>query len=455
LDVNLGGLTPGEASERLTVAFSQADIGRLIVSDGQQEWSVPWQHAGLRLDADTSAQNAFEIGRAKQGLRTFLRMRREPHFLGPVLVLEAAVVRSVLDQLAPEVYVPSTDASLRLEGNRFVAVPSQPGRVLDIEAALGQAMTAFGGLGTDSQLLLPFEAVPPRLADATGAQAQSEEMLNRQLTISAHDVATNEPYAWALGRDTIVTWLRMERTQDGRDLRVLVAEEAIGATIAGLAEELGEGRGLRLEEAASQVLSTFEAGGGGVQLYLTHAPRTHTVQPGDTLSIIASRHGMAPGLIGEANPEIDLNQLHVGQQLAIPSQDVLTPYMPVPGKRIAISIAEQSMRVHEGGALLHEWPVSTGMESSPTFTGTFQVLSKEERAFARQWDLWMPHFMAIYRVGGETYNGIHGLPTLSSGQRLWEGALGSPASFGCIVLGLQEAEVLYRWADVGAVVVIE
>jgi lipoprotein-anchoring transpeptidase ErfK/SrfK len=127
----------------------------------------------------------------------------------------------------------------------------------------------------------------------------------------------------------------------------------------------------------------------------------------------------------------------------------------VPGKRIVISIAEQSMRVYEGSALLHDWPVSTGMESSPTRTGTFQVLSKEEGAFARQWDLWMPHFLAIYRVGGDTYNGIHALPILPSGQRLWEGALGSPASYGCIILGIQEAETLHHWADVGAIVTIE
>lgn len=148
-------------------------------------------------------------------------MRQEPHILGPVLILDAAVIRGVLEQLAPEVYVPPTDASLRLEGDRFVAMPSRPGRVLDVEAALGKVMTAFGGLGTDSHIALPFQAVPPRLADATAVQAQAEEMLNRQITISAYDTSTDEFLAWALARDTITTWLRVERTQDGRDLEVL------------------------------------------------------------------------------------------------------------------------------------------------------------------------------------------------------------------------------------------
>jgi hypothetical protein len=90
-----------------------------------------------------------------------------------------------------------------------------------------------------------------------------------------------------------------------------------------------------------------------------------------------------------------------------------------------VSVAEQRMRVYEYGALLHDWPVSTGIAKSPTHTGVFQILSQEENAYASLWDLWMPHFQAIYAAGPDFYNGIHGLPTLSSGRRLWEGLLGS------------------------------
>jgi len=455
LGVNLGGLTLNEASGQLTEAFGRIDTGRLILSDGQREWAIPWQEAGLRLKVDSTVQNAFDVARADQGLQTFLRMRRESHFLGPVLFVDPVAARDVLERLAPEVYVAPIDAVLRLEGNRFVAVPSQPGRVLDVDAAMDQVMTAFTGLGQENRVALPFQAVPPRIADAMATQAQSEEMLNREVYVTAYDIVTDVPFAWRLGRNTMVAWLRVEQTQDGRGLRVLVAKEAVRATLASLAEELGQGRGFRLEEATEQVLNTFETGGGAVQLYLTHSPRSYIVQPGDTLSVIAGQVGVVPGLITEANPDIDLSQLHVGQELRIPSRDVLTPYMPVPAKRIVISIPEQRMRVYESGGLLYDWPVSTGMPRSPTCTGVFQILSKEEKAYASQWDLWMPNFLAIYRVGGDVYNGIHALPILSSGQRLWEGALGSPASYGCIILGVQEAETLYNWADIGVGVVIE
>jgi lipoprotein-anchoring transpeptidase ErfK/SrfK len=190
-------------------------------------------------------------------------------------------------------------------------------------------------------------------------------------------------------------------------------------------------------------------------LYLTHPERSYTVQAGDSISGIAAAFGMTPWHVVRANPDIDPDWLSVGQQLTIPSQDELTPHLPVTDKRIVVSVAEQRMRAYENGELVYEWPISTGVEDSPTHTGIFQVLGKEENAYASLWDLWMPHFIAIYAAGPDFHNGFHGLPTLSSGRRLWEGALGSPASYGCIILGLDEAETLYEWVELGVTVVVE
>ena len=322
-------------------------------------------------------------------------------------------------------------------------------------ATLDKIVTTVVHLGPDNRFALTFQIVPPHIADTKPAQAQFEEMLDRQVRIFTYDVLTDETFAWTLEREAVVTWLRVEQAQDDSGPTTRVAEEAVQATLAGLAAELGEGRGFQLDEATERVLKVFETGGGAVELHLTHFPHTYIIQPGDTLTTVAAQFGMPPGLIAEANPDIDPNRLHVGQGLAIPAEDVLRPYASIPGKRIVISTAEQRMRVYENDELLHDWPVSTGLTSSPTYTGHFQVLSKQENAYASQWDLWMPHFIAVYRAGGDTYNGIHGLPTLSSGRRLWEGALGSPASYGCIILGLQEAEILYDWAEIGVSVIIE
>lgn len=455
LHVDLGGLTPDEAAVRLREAFADYDAGLLILTGGERRWSIPWAALGLELNVEATVGAAYSVGPDDMTPWTLARIVFGRQQVAPILVADPQAARTALEQLATEVSTPPTDATLRLEGDRLVAVPGQPGQALDVEATLSNLLALGSAVGGQEQLALTFQLTPPRVVDAAPAQAQAEELLSRGLDLFSIDTLTDETFTWTMERETIVTWLRVEPTEDGSGLVVRAAPEAIQTTVASLAVGLGEGRGFRLAEDAERVASALETGGGTVQLYLTHPERIYAVQSGDRLTTIAGQFGIPPGLIAEANPGVDLDWLHVGQELTIPSQDVVTPYTPVPGRLIVISIAEQRMRVYQDGGLLWDWPVSTGIASSPTYTGRFQVLSMEDMAYAGQWDLWMPHFIAVYRAGADVYNGIHALPILSSGQRLWEGALGSPASFGCIILGIEEAETLYNWAEIGVLVTIE
>ena len=122
------------------------------------------------------------------------------------------------------------------------------------------------------------------------------------------------------------------------------------------------------------------------------------------------------------------------------------------GKYILVSISEQHMYVYEDGALIYSFVASTGMRNG-TRAGVFHVLDKIPNAYGATWNIWMPNWLGIY-YSGSLENGIHALPILSNGSRLWAGYLGTPISFGCVVLGVQEAQLLYDWADVGTTVEI-
>ena len=113
------------------------------------------------------------------------------------------------------------------------------------------------------------------------------------------------------------------------------------------------------------------------------------------------------------------------------------------------------MWVYENGELRSEHVISTGMSNSPTLPGIFQIQTHEINAYASNWDLWMPNFMGIYEAVPGFMNGIHGLPLLSSGVRLWGNVLGRPASYGCIILDLPAGEDIYNWAEDGVVVEIQ
>jgi len=464
---DLGGFTVEEASRHLDEVFANQTAGDLILSDGEQAWRVPWSEAGMHLDARATAEQAFAAGREGEGTDSIPGMTLISLWLGergwgarrdvsPVFTIDAQATRRALEKIAPELYVPPTDATLRLDGDQVTTTASRPGRALAINATAEKIIDTVTHLGPDYPFAPTYRSVAPRIVEVEATKAEAENLLSREIQVTAQGRHEGETFTWnwTLGRDTVASWLRIEKTEDG--YAVQVDRTAMEETVANLAGELeADDWGFPTEEAIEEVTEAFDAGGGDVALALTPPPRIYVVQSGDRLTTIAAQFGIPPGLIAEVNPGIDLNQLHVGQELIIPPQEVLTPYEMVPSKRIVISIAEQRLRVFEEGQLLHDWPCSTGKKDSPTYRGDFQVLRKEELAYASQWDLQMPHFLGVYRAGGDTINGIHALPILASGQRLWAGHLGSRASFGCIILGIEEAETLFNWAELGVPVTIE
>lgn len=456
MGVDLSGLTRDAAREALLAATLRADTGVLTLRDGPRTWQFPWMEAGLQLDVDSTLEAAWAVGRVERPLTEQLQLwlRPEPREIAPRFTLDLLQTRQVLEALAAEVSVQPVQAGLGLEGGTVVVIPGKPGRVLDVTAMLAQIQTLSSSAAGELVLDLLYRDVYPVEPDTTVVQAQAEALLNRRVTVSAFDVLTEETLTWTLERDTFVSWLRLVLREDG-NVVVEADPTAVPTTLEALAAQLGDGRGFRTAEAAQQLWEAYTHGGGHVTVYLSHPERLYTVQPGDTVGRIAAKMGMPPGLIMEANRGVDLDRLWVGQQLLIPSQDVLTPYLPVPGKKIVVSIPEQRVRVYENGALLWDWPTSTGIKESPTATGVFQIISKVEKAYASQWDLWMPYFLGVYVAGGGVTNGFHELPILRNGQRLWAGNLGRPASYGCIILGIPEAETLYHWAEIGVLVVIK
>jgi lipoprotein-anchoring transpeptidase ErfK/SrfK len=157
----------------------------------------------------------------------------------------------------------------------------------------------------------------------------------------------------------------------------------------------------------------------------------------------------------------DANDFVVIENLSAPSStgtgyDNTTPYDNPPSysgsKYILVDISEQHMYVYEQDALVYSFVASTGMGNS-TRVGTFSVLNKIPNAYGATWNIWMPNWLGIY-WSGSLQNGIHALPILPGGGTLWAGYLGTPISYGCIVLDTYDAQVLYNWAEIGTPVEI-
>lgn len=150
-----------------------------------------------------------------------------------------------------------------------------------------------------------------------------------------------------------------------------------------------------------------------------------------------------------APDDVEVVQLFNTIQLKLKPPATPTPQPPPStGKRIEISISKQRMYVWQGETQLYDWVISTGKPGSGTATGRFRVQSKIPEAWGGQWSLRMPYWLGIYWVGS-IENGIHALPINPDGSILWAGYLGTPVSFGCIILSTENAKTLYDWAEIG------
>ncbi len=127
-----------------------------------------------------------------------------------------------------------------------------------------------------------------------------------------------------------------------------------------------------------------------------------------------------------------------------------TSGIPPTGKYVLVSISQQHLYAYQDSQLIFSFVVSTGSGNS-TRTGTVPILDKISSAYADNWNFWMPDWMGIYWVGN-LEDGIHAVPVLPGGGRLWENSLGTPVSYGCVVLGVDDAQQLYDWAEIGTVV---
>jgi lipoprotein-anchoring transpeptidase ErfK/SrfK len=169
-----------------------------------------------------------------------------------------------------------------------------------------------------------------------------------------------------------------------------------------------------------------------------------TIFPVDTAlpPVMETPDSVVMEVIDDSAPESNLQQ---EIPLGVPSNGG--------GKYILVDISEQHMYVYEGDALIYSFVASTGINNA-TRTGTFAVQSKIPNAYGSTWDIWMPNWLGIYWSSG-LENGIHALPILPNGATLWEGYLGRPVSYGCVVLGTYEAQLLYDWAEIGTPVEIQ
>ena len=454
-DTALDGLTVEEAASLLTRTLPDPETQVVTLQRDGQSWEISWADAGRTYRYDSMAQAAYQVGRQGPWHVQVLSPWRV-RFEGRSIEVhgepgDPSRVRAQVEAFAHQLHVPPTDATLSIRPHGVTCVPSAAGQAVDVKATTENVMVVLDkGRAEVEVAIVPL---PPEVREPEPGCTKARSLLSEPFTLVVDDPLTNYLADFDVPSERMATWLHA--VTNGDQIRLEVDEATIESWLLEVAPELGPERILEVDETLERVAASLRNGDHRARSAIRHPEKRYVVQPGDTMFDIAYSHGFPQWRLEEANPDVEPNQLLIGMALTIPSIDVLFPEPLVPGKRIEIDLPEQRLRAYENDELAYDFTCSSGMTSTPTIAGQFQVLFKEPEAYAQRWSLEMPYFMAIYYEGPDFANGIHELPIRSSGQRLWASVLGWPASYGCIILDVGDAKTLYDWAPVGTLVRIE
>lgn len=452
--ITVGGLNRSEAANTLSSSWQQQGI---LLRDEDRIWNENPANLGLNIDAETTAQAAYNWGRSDGGLLNgvaalFGQAEVEPH-----LNVDLAQARARLEEIRPILEEPAKNAGLQVVGGQIQTTPPLEGRALDIDATLAQLQTEAASELADGAIDLVMLPIAPAVTDASPLLQEAQQLLNQPLNIEAYDPIHNESLFWSLSVEQWGAWLlAIPDPANPIGLTFSLDQTALHDYLTARNNELELPRYIRVEEAVKAVNAALASKNLNTWLRVYHQPTTYAVQAGDSISSIGYDLGIPYPWIQAANP--DIGALSVGQIINIPSKDDLLPLPIIKNKRIVVSISQQELWAYENGQLKWNWRISTGIARSPTSPGIFQVQSHEINAYAAQWNLYMPHFMGVYNPGPNAgvMNGFHGFPTdASGGYLLWTNNLGTPATYGCILLSLENAQALYDWAEEGVVVEIQ
>jgi hypothetical protein len=446
---DVGGQTPAQAATIIRQNYERS----LVTFDAAgAKWFAPWRDVGITVNAAEAASQAYAIGRSgrlDERLRSW--QNRQPARI--TFGYDASIARKYLTQQAAKVTLTPTDASIRITNGAAVMLPGTPGRELDVEATLqGLYATAL----KEQPVNVSLKPLKPVLSDTSATVRQLNDWLSRPLTLQLW--WNNAFITRTISPAERTTWVQVERKADTYAAHLL--PQAIRATLTQVNAELGQDAAMRLDEATGMVQAALQQGRSLVWFVVPRRELLHVVKPGDTFENVGDAYGIPVSRILDANPNIwQEGGFAIGQAITIPAQSVMLPVSisPTNQQRIEVNLTTQHLSAYDGPTLVLSTSISSGIPKWRTLVGVFQVQEKVDDAYNKLAHIRMPNWLSIYDIGdpgNSLTNGIHALPILGGGGRLWAGYLGHPVSFGCVVMGIEDSDKLYHWVQVGTPVLI-
>ncbi|MBI2776924.1 MAG: VanW family protein [Chloroflexi bacterium] len=237
--VDLSGLSPSEARDRLVAAYATLGDGELVLTAAGTSRTITFASLSRRLDVDTLVDRAMAVGRSGapvERIASNLRNMVRGVEIAPEVVFDASALRAQVAAFASETAIAPVDATVALVGEVFSLTKGSDGRSVDVEAAVRGASQLLSDVGASPALLVtvPTNVVAP---DVTTDAAAAARDAAARIAVDIELVAGEE--RWTIAGSDIRNWIGFGTTPDGR-YAPIVAPASLEAGLAKVAAAVAQ-----------------------------------------------------------------------------------------------------------------------------------------------------------------------------------------------------------------------
>jgi vancomycin resistance protein YoaR len=214
--VDVGGLSPAKASNKIGESISYSQTGSLVFSYNAKTWQATPAEVGAFLDLDSSAKNAFSVGRSGS---IITRLAEQ---FGSIYYGHSATISIILDQrisfeylskLAKEIDIPAADAGVIIQGTEVIVTDAVTGIHLDREASL-KSLTQQ--INTLSDGVIPLTVIDTKpVVIEVGKQAEfARTLLAQPFTLTIPPGENSNQQTFTLQPAELAVMLKFENTEN-------------------------------------------------------------------------------------------------------------------------------------------------------------------------------------------------------------------------------------------------
>ncbi|MDQ5824233.1 MAG: VanW family protein [Chloroflexota bacterium] len=214
LDIDLSGKTQDEARKLLNDHVQAFVAQPLVLKWNDKEWRPSADEIGLKVDAGSTVNEAFQIGRNADFFGNVEQQWLSSQ-AGYKIPLNVQLSEPALQEYLTEAVASETDQELfegdvRLNGTEVVALPGVEGRRLDVYGTIVAAREHLARLEAEAVIDLPVEVTQPAV------NANEVEEVRKLLTVrvSSPITATAADKRFTLLPEAMVRFTVIERNPD-------------------------------------------------------------------------------------------------------------------------------------------------------------------------------------------------------------------------------------------------